>query len=118
MLDLGLLNSSVAVVEDGGFRAAARRLGVSQLLLTQRLRRLEQELGAPLIERSRRGGTSTSQGHRLLPHARRLVEGAYGAAGLFAQRPLRIGAARNPVLYLLPPLLRAEGEPRLCSCSR
>lgn len=115
MLDLGLLNSFVAVVEDGGFRAAARRLGVSQPLLTQRLRRLEEELGVPLIQRSRRGGAPTPQGQRLLPHARRLVEGARQAASLFASRPLVIGSARNPGLYLLPPLLRAEEELRLGS---
>jgi len=115
MLDLGLLNSFVAVVEGGGFRAAARRLGVSQPLLSQHLRRLEQELGVPLIERSRRGGAPTPQGLRLLPHARRLVEGARQAAGLFAPRPLVIGAARNPGLYMLPPLLRPEEELRLSS---
>ena len=67
MLDLGLLNSFLAVVEGGGFRVAARRLGVSQPLLSQHLRRLEQELGVPLIERSRRGGAPTPQGQRLLP---------------------------------------------------
>jgi DNA-binding transcriptional LysR family regulator len=115
MLDLGLLNSFVAVVEGGGFRAAARRLGVSQPLLSQQLRRLEQELGVTLIERSRRGGAPTPQGQRLLPHARRLVEGARQAASLFAPRPLVIGAARNPGLYLLPPLLRPEEELRLVS---
>ena len=115
MLDLGLLNSFVAVVEGGGFRAAARRLGVSQPLLSQQMRRLEQELGVKLIERSRRGGAPTPQGQRLLPHARRLVEGARQAASLFAPRPLVIGAARNPGLYLLPPLLRPEEELRLTS---
>jgi DNA-binding transcriptional LysR family regulator len=115
MLDLGLLKSFLAVVEGGGFRVAARRLGVSQPLLSQHLRRLEQELGVPLIERSRRGGAPTPQGQRLLPHARRLVEGARAAAALFAPRPLVVGAASNPGLYLLPHLLRAEEELRLTS---
>jgi DNA-binding transcriptional LysR family regulator len=76
---------------------------------------LEQELGVPLIIRRRRGGAPTPQGQQLLPHARRLVEGARRAATLFAPRPLTIGAARNPGLYLLPPLLRAEEELRLAS---
>ncbi|NKC31084.1 LysR family transcriptional regulator [Falsiroseomonas selenitidurans] len=115
MLDLGLLNSFVAVVEGGGFRLAARRLGVSQPLLSQHMRRLEQELGVPLIERSRRGGAPTPQGQRLLPHARRLVEGARQAAALFAPRPLVVGAASNPGLYVLPPLLRPEEGLRLTS---
>ncbi len=115
MLDLSLLNSFVAVVEGAGFRAAARRLGVSQPLLSQHLRRLEEELGVSLIERSRRGGAPTPQGQRLLPHARRLLEGARHAASMFATRPLVIGAARNPGLYLLLPLLRAEEELRLGS---
>jgi DNA-binding transcriptional LysR family regulator len=115
MLDIGLLNSFVAVVEAGGFRAAARRLGVSQPLLSQHLRRLEEELGAPLIRRGRRGGTPTPQGLRLLPHARRLVEGTRAVAALFTARPLIIGAAHNPGLYILPPLLLPEEELRLGS---
>lgn len=115
MIDLGLLNSFVAVVEGGGFRAAARRLGVSQPLLSQHLRRLEEELGVPLIIRNRRGGAPTPQGLRLLPHARRLVDGARHVAALFAARPLTIGAARNPGLYVLPPLLLPEEELRLSS---
>ncbi len=115
MLDLGLLNSFIAVVDAGGFRAAARRLGVSQPLLSQRLRRLEEQLGAPLIERGQRGGAPTPHGLRLLPHARELLEGARRAAALFAPRPLVIGAARNPGLYMLPPLLRPEEELRLSS---
>ncbi len=115
MLDLALLNSFIAVVEGGGFRAAARRLGVSQPLLSQHLRRLEQHLGVPLIQRSRRGGAPTPHGLRLLPHARRLVEGARQVTALFTARPLVIGAARNPGLYLLPPLLRPDEELRLGS---
>lgn len=115
MLDLGLLNSFVAVVEGGGFRAAARRLGVSQPLLSQHLRRLEEQLGAPLIERKRRGGAPTPQGRRLLPLARRLLDGAQGLGRLFMQRPVVVGAARNPGLYMLLPLLRPEEELRLAS---
>lgn len=115
MLDLGLLNSFVAVVEGGGFRPAARRLGVSQPLLSQQLRRLEQALGAPLIERSRRGGEPTPQGRRLLPHARRLLAGAEQLSRLFLARPVVIGAARNPGIYMLPPFLRPDEELHLAS---
>lgn len=59
---LNALQALVAAVEEGSFRGAARRLGVSQPALTKMLRELEHELSTTLVERSTRGVTPTLQG--------------------------------------------------------
>lgn len=112
-LDLALVQAFVAVVDARGFHAAARRLGVSQPLVSQRLRRLEAHFGAALVHRSREGCLPTRAGAQLLPHARGLLEAARRAEAALAPRPLVVGAASNPGIYLLPGLLTPEIELRL-----
>ncbi|MGQ0508639.1 MAG: LysR family transcriptional regulator [Myxococcaceae bacterium] len=57
------------------FRAAAARVYVSPAAFSDRLRRLEEELGASLFERTTRRVVLTETGRRLLPLARELLEG-------------------------------------------
>jgi len=68
-LKLHNLRDFVAVARCGGLRAAARELGLSQPSLTKSLRSLEQDLGAPLFERSKRGLTLNTFGSRFLVRA-------------------------------------------------
>ena len=44
----------VAVAEAKGFRAAGERLGVSGSAVSQAMRRLEERLGVPLVQRTTR----------------------------------------------------------------
>ena len=67
------LESFVAVAEDAHVGRAARRLRVSQPPLTRRIRGLEEELGAPLFERTARGMTLLPTGQLLLPRARAIL---------------------------------------------
>ena len=60
----------VAVVEQGGIRAAARSLNVSQAAVTKSMRLLEDEAGTPLLIRRARGVVLTEPGLRLLARAR------------------------------------------------
>ena len=55
-----------AVVEAGGFRAAAERRGVSPSSLSDRIRRLERDLDVRLLHRTTRSVTPTETGTRLL----------------------------------------------------
>ena len=52
MIDYRLLAALAAVMEQGGFDRAARRLHLTQSAVSQRIRLLEQQLGAPVLQRS------------------------------------------------------------------
>lgn len=56
------LNAFIAVVEAGGFSAAARRLGESQSAISKAVNALEKRLGVALLHRSTRKVTLTDQG--------------------------------------------------------
>jgi DNA-binding transcriptional LysR family regulator len=64
------LNAFVAVVEQGGFTAASRRLGLSQPAVSRAVAALEKELGLPLLVRNRDGLSLTEAGSLALTHAR------------------------------------------------
>jgi DNA-binding transcriptional LysR family regulator len=63
----------VAVVEEGGLSAAARRLHMSQSSLSQIIQSLEKQLGGRLLERDHTGARPTERGSFLLQEARNLV---------------------------------------------
>jgi len=60
----------VAVVECGGIRAAARKLGVSQPTITKSVRGLEAELHVQLLGRNARGIVPTAPGRAFFSRAR------------------------------------------------
>ncbi|WP_163849278.1 LysR family transcriptional regulator [Pseudooceanicola aestuarii] len=63
----------VAIVEDGSFSRAAARLGVAQPALSRHVRRMEDDLGTPLLLRGPTGATPTPEGQLLLRRARVLL---------------------------------------------
>lgn len=69
MLNASRLNVLREVVERGSFSAAADALSYSQSAVSQAIATLEGELGAPLIERDRRGVRPTAAGAALAAHA-------------------------------------------------
>ena len=73
---IGAIPVFVAVVENGGFAAAGRELGVSKSAVSKRITQLEARLGAQLLHRSTRKLSLTEAGERYLTHAVR----ALGAA--------------------------------------
>ena len=60
----------IVIAEQGSLRAASGRLRVTQPTLTKAMRRLEDEVGAPLFHRTSRGVTLTVYGDAVLRHAR------------------------------------------------
>ena len=72
-MELRELRAFIAIVEEGGLSAAARRLHVSQPSLTQIVRALERELGVALLARSSIGTTPTEAGSTLLAEARAVL---------------------------------------------
>ena len=63
--DLNLLRMFLAVAEAAGFRAAADTLGVTRSAVSQGIRRLEDQLGVALVQRSTRSVRLTEAGERL-----------------------------------------------------
>jgi DNA-binding transcriptional LysR family regulator len=72
-VELRELRAFVAVTEEGGISAAARRLHVSQPALSQTVNTLERELGVKLLERSSTGVRITEAGTTLLAEARAIL---------------------------------------------
>jgi DNA-binding transcriptional LysR family regulator len=64
------LNSFLAVVDEGGFTAAALRLGMTQPAVSRAVATFEKELGTPLLLRGSGGPALTLAGRSVLPHAR------------------------------------------------
>ena len=67
------LEAFVAVAEEGGFSAAARRLCMSQPALSQTINAIERRLGVELFARSTTGVQSTAAGRALLDEARAIL---------------------------------------------
>ncbi|MBR2515471.1 MAG: LysR family transcriptional regulator [Halomonas sp.] len=72
-LDLTLLRTLVAISDTGSVTAAAKRLAYTQSTVSMQLQRLETQLALRLHEREGRRLRFTSEGERLLTHARRLL---------------------------------------------
>src|SRR5579859_3946010 len=103
-----------AAAQAGGITRAAQTLHTVQSNVTQRIRRLEAELGVPLFNRHSRGVTLTSAGTQLLPYAERigrLIHEAKLAAvdGTVARGRIVIGALESATAVRLPPMLAAYG---------
>lgn len=99
-MDLRRLSSFLAVVDEGSFTRAARRLGITQPSLSQQVRLLETELGGPLLERLPRGVRLTAAGRALLPEAQAAVRAAE-RAGTAARMALGVEAGELEVATLL-----------------
>ncbi len=67
------LAAFLAVATDRSFSAAARRLNRTQPAISQAVRRIEDELGERLFDRSSRDGTLTEAGRLLHDYAQRLL---------------------------------------------
>ena len=78
----------VAVAEEGHVGRAARRLHLSQPPLTRQIRNLEDELGAPLFERTAKGMRLLPTGRRFLPHARAILRQLDAASRCLQDAPL------------------------------
>jgi DNA-binding transcriptional LysR family regulator len=109
------LNAFIAVVETGGFSAAARKTGGSQSAISKAVNTLEKRLGVALLHRSTRKVTLTDQGQKYYERTKPLIDEIQVADGELTSSTLdvsglvRIAApstfGRLHVLPLIPELL-------------
>jgi DNA-binding transcriptional LysR family regulator len=111
------LEMFVAVVEEGSVRRAAERVFRTSPAISIALKKLEEEIGAPLINRSERNFLElTPSGQLLYDYATKILNLKREAlAGLQVLSQCRIGTVRvgtneSTSLYLLPKLTHAFQE--------
>jgi DNA-binding transcriptional LysR family regulator len=109
-MDLAQLEVFVAVAQEGRFSRAAEKLHRTQSAISQTIRKLEDEIGEPLFDRSSREGRLTDVGRLLQDHAEKLLNLRQGAHQALLelrelqQGKLSIAANEFTALYLLPVL--------------
>lgn len=95
LLDPTLVNTFLAVAEEGSISAGARRVFRTQSTASTQIQALEEQLGAKLFDRDTRRLALTAEGTLFVAHARRLLEVNQAAlSALRGERPrpvLRIG---------------------------
>ena len=107
-MTLQQLRDFLAVIEHGGFRAAARSLNVSQGGLTKSVAKLEDDYSATLVRRDAKGLQLTPEGEAFAPMARAVVLEADRASAWLLQtserqRPtISVGVSIDPALRLAP----------------
>ena len=110
-MELTQLEFFVMVVEQGSFSKAALRVYRTQPAVSIAIRRLEEEIGAPLFDRSQKTPTLTDAGQLFYDYAQRILALRDQAQNVVAElRSLergrvRIGANESTSLYLLPHLI-------------
>jgi DNA-binding transcriptional LysR family regulator len=109
-MDLGQLEVFLAVAREGRFSRAAEKLYRTQSAVSQSIRKLEDELGEPLFDRSSREGVLTDAGRVLQEYAERLLNLRGDAQEALVELrelqkgKLAIAANEFTALYLLPVL--------------
>ena len=113
-MDTRFLESLLAVAETGSIAAAARQQGLTAAAVSQRIRVLEAEFGATLLNRTAHAALPTETCFRLLPAARRLVRAAeqltngIDASGLSG--PFRLGAVSTALSDTVPAVVQQFRE--------
>jgi DNA-binding transcriptional LysR family regulator len=111
-MELRHLRYFVAVAEELHFRRAAERLHVAQPAVSEQVRKLEEELGVRLLERTQRSVSLTNAGAAMLEEARRVLHQAERAIAVardardHATNRLRVGYLPDSLPPLVPRALQ------------
>lgn len=115
-MDIHQLRYFIAVAQELHFNRAAGKMHVTQPTLSQQIKKLEKELGTPLLERSPQKTRLTRAGEKFLPHAiavldqlkkgvQELQEDASIASGT-----VRVGVIPTIAPYLMPEVIVRIGK--------
>src|SRR6201992_3107153 len=111
-LDLRLVRYFTVVAEQRHFGRAAADLLIAQPSLSRQIRRLEQQLGARLLDRTPRGTRLTEAGEVFLPRAKALLRSATQAAAeaRAAAQPSRVIIGYTTGLIITPAVRELRRE--------
>jgi DNA-binding transcriptional LysR family regulator len=107
-IDPGLLRTLVAIRDTGGFSAAARELNLTQSAVSHQIRRLEERVGRPLLNRTTRQVSFNEDGRELLHRATRLLDAMDSL-----HRHLRPPAIEGVVRFGIPDAVLGDRLPTL-----
>ena len=111
-MELHQLRYLVAVADSHSFTRASELCHVTQPTLSHQIKKLEEEVGEPLLQRRKKGAYLTPLGEHVYRHAQEIsknVESVQQAASAFSQNVqglLKIGVIPTIAPYFLPGLLR------------
>jgi DNA-binding transcriptional LysR family regulator len=112
------LSMFLTVAREGSFGRAASALLISQPAVSERMARLEREVGATLFARGARGTTLTAAGEHLVPYANRMTElmdEAVGSVRELASAPrLRVAVHVTFAHRVIPLVLSVQREHDRC----
>ena len=112
-MDFKQLQTYVTLVQCQSFTKAAQLLYISQPTVSAHIRALEEELGAPLIERTTKSIVITPKGHEVYEHAVSILkirERMIKACAEEEKRIIRVAASTIPAAYMLPQILSEYGR--------
>ncbi len=118
-LDMTALRSFATVADAGGVTKAAGLLNLTQSAVSMQLKRLEESLDVPLLDRSSRQISVTPQGEQLLSYARRMLalndEALQRMTAQDFEGEITLGVPHDIIYPYIPPVLRqfAKDFPRM-----
>jgi DNA-binding transcriptional LysR family regulator len=112
-MEMTQLEFFLKVTEEGSFSRAADSVGRTQPAVSIAIRRLEEEIGVPLFDRSQKTPTLTEAGELLHDYAQRILalrdqaRETLSELRLLERGRVRVGANESTSLYLLPQIILA-----------
>lgn len=108
-LDVDLLRTFVTIATSGNFTRAAERLMRQQSTISLQIKRLEEQLGHRLLERSPRSVSLTAEGQAVLTYAQRMLDLNDEVVSLthepLMQGVVRLGTPEDFATHHLPDIL-------------
>lgn len=110
-MEMSQLEFLIKVIEEGSFSKAAQRVFRTQPAISIAIRRLEEEVGSPLFDRTQKTPTLTEAGQIIFDYAQRIIalrnQAKENVANLkrLEEGCVRVGANESTSLYLLPEIV-------------
>jgi DNA-binding transcriptional LysR family regulator len=115
-LETRFLKTFLSVVELNSIAATARKENLTPSAVVQRLKALEEEIGAALVQRAGHSMRATEAGTSVIATARRIVEAAESLPSLANQKEeigtIRVGVIHSMITGLLPEILSSMKDKR------